>query len=368
MNPFSKLRSLGHTRSQQLPSSSTPILFSGGKIVPNQIVNSAAVLSNSDLFAVINLLSSDIADSRFQVDEQYKELLNQPSDKISGYSFWQSVAAQLLIHGNAYVINDGPKLELAPTENVTVILTDYAKALEYNIRFDDERGNKAYTSDQIFHFRLFPMGEDYTNQYIGVSPLQSLFSEINIQNFSNKLTLSTLKNAINPGITLTVPEGILDAEAKEKIRKGFEEQNNGANAGRAIVLDQGLKLDTLSINSDVANFLKNFDFGKTQIAKAFGIPDSYLNGQGDQQSSLDMTRNLYANALQRYIKPIESELSLKLKKSVRMNYSSAIDASGAGLKDTLLKLATNKNSDIPASNVLKILAARGDIDIGREFN
>lgn len=363
-NPFAKFQRLNQTRSQQLPGDATPIMFSHGKIVPNKVVTAASVIGNSDLFAVINLLASDIADSEFKATVQYQNLLEKPNNKINAYSFWQSVAAQLLIHGNAYVINQGTELELAPTENVNVILTNKAEDLVYDIRFDDERGSLEFQSKDIFHFRLLPMGEDYTNQYIGISPLQSLFSEINIQDFSNRLTLSTLKNAISPSITLTVPQGILDKDAKENIRKGFEDQNSGPNAGRAVVLDQGLKLDTIQINSDVATFLKNFDFGKTQIAKAYGIPDSYLNGQGDQQSSLDMTKNLYANALQRYIKPIESELTAKLNSPVKMDFSDAIDANNSTLRDTLVKLATSKNSSMDAQNVLNILSEKGALNIG----
>ena len=54
------------------------------------------------------------------------------------------------------------------------------------------------------------------------------------------------------------------------------------------------------------------DWTKQQISKAFGVPDSYLNGQGDQQSSLQMTTQLYNSSIQRYKNPIIAELELKL--------------------------------------------------------
>lgn len=362
MNPFNALGKLNQTRSRVLPSTSSPVMISGGRIIANSTLGAATVLNNSDLFAVINLISSDVSGSLFTTKNQKNlTILNKPSKLINPFNFWQSVYAQMLIHGNAYVINWGHSLELAPSQNVTVVLDDNAAGLTYRIWFTDERPDQTFKSDKMFHFRLMPIGEDDNNQYIGVSPLRSLLNEINIQEFSNKLTLSTLKNAINPGITLTIPEGIVDRDAKNKIRTEFENQNSGENSGRAVVLDQGIELKTIQINSDVANFLKNFDFGKTQIAKAFGIPESYLNGQGDQQSSLEMSKSLYANSLQRYIKPVISELSAKLDDDIGMDIRDAVDATKEQFTNILIKLATNKGSDLSASTALDILEKNGVI-------
>lgn len=362
MNPFSQLGKLNQTRSRILPSTSSPVMMSGGRIIPNSTLGAATVLNNSDLFAVVNLITSDVSGSIFTTENGGElAMLNKPSKMINSFNFWQSVYAQLLIHGNAYVINLNNNLELVPSQNVTVILDDNAAGLTYKVWFTDERPDLEVNDSDMFHFRLMPIGEDDTNQYIGVSPLRSLLNEINIQEFSNKLTLSTLKNAINPGITLTIPEGVLDKDAKDNIRTEFESQNSGENNGRAIVLDQGIELKTIQINSDVANFLKNFDFGKTQIAKAFGIPESYLNGQGDQQSSLEMSKSLYANSLQRYIRPIESELTTKLKTTVKMDIRTAVDATSERYADMIVKLATTAGTDILPSQALRMLEEKGAI-------
>ena len=90
-------------------------------------------------------------------------------------------------------------------------------------------------------------------------------------------------------------------------------------------MDAGAKLETIDVTPNVAKLLDNATFAQTQIAKAFGIPDSYLNGQGDQQSSIEMIRSLYQNALTMYIRPIESELSFKLGSPVKLDVTSAID-------------------------------------------
>ncbi|WP_127849477.1 phage portal protein [Lacticaseibacillus hulanensis] len=340
INPFQKF----NTRSRVLPSGGEPFIISNGVITPNHMVDATFALRNSDVFAVVNLIASDVAGARRSIAQPFDQVVEQPNNLISGFNFWQSVVAQMLLAGNAYAIITARKqgvptrIELAAVSQVTVTLTDYAKDLTYDVNWTDERGIKRYKSKDVLHFRLLASGQD-DQQLIGISPLQSLNGPLNMQQFSNDLTLATLKHAINPSVTLTVPQGELDKDAKENIRTAFEEQTSGENAGRAIVLDQGLSMSTIQINSDVAKFLNTMDFGRTAIAEAFGVPDSYLNGQGDQQSSLNMVKSLYANALRRYVKPIESEVQAKFGVPFNIDESSSVDATNADFVEMVTKLA-----------------------------
>ncbi len=178
---------------------------------------------------------------------------------------------------------------------------------------------------------------------------------------TRELTLNSLKHALNPSVLLTAAEGALKPEEKEGIRKGWEDANEGSNAGRAIVLDQAVKLDTITINADVAKFLSTVDFGKTQIAKAFGVPDSYLNGAGDQQSSLDMTKSLYANTLRRYVRPIESEIENKFGTACNFDESAAVDADNSTLVSQISKLLAGTTPAITPEQAQAMLMKRGMI-------
>ncbi|WP_461241097.1 phage portal protein [Paucilactobacillus sp. N302-9] len=363
VNPFAKFQ----TRQRALPSSSvSSFVIQDGKIIPNKLVNVERALHNSDIFSVVNRIASDVSACEFKVQAPFDEPLNNPNNKISSFNFWQSVIVQMLMTGNAYVPitrKNGliSQFELVTPANVTVTLSDYSKDIQYSVQYDDERGQIDYKSADMLHFRLLTVG-DQNNQYIGMSPLESLINDIDIQEQSKRLTLATLKNAINPNYILTVPEGILDNESKDNIRKSFEEQNTGSNSGRAVVLDQGLTMSTVAINSDVAKFLNNYNFSQTQIAKAFGIPDSYLNGDGDEQSSLDQIRAFYANGLQQYIKPVESELTMKLGVKVNLDEMSAIDVDNQQLIDNLAKLATGSTPILSPEMALDILNRKGVFD------
>lgn len=360
INPFGKLTQ----RSQTLPSSnSMPLFFGNGKLLANNFTDSDVALKNSDIWSVVFRIATDVSVCDFKGPEPQIDLLNNPNNLMNSFSFWQSVVTELALEGNSYVTIERnqtlpTRLELIPSSSVTLTLQDYSKDIVYSVDYQDERGTKDFKSADMLHFKLMAHGSNGT-QYIGTSPLESLAEDLGIQNYSKKLTLGTLKNAINPSTVLTVPEGILDKSAKEKVRDAFEDMSSGDNAGRAVVLDQGLTMSTIQINSDVANFLNNSDFSTTQISKAFLIPDSYLNGQGDNQSSVEMMEGLYANSLQAYIKPLESELSMKLEAKITLDESSAIDTNNQTLIDNLTKLATGTSPILTAEQAQAILNQKG---------
>lgn len=324
-NPFKSI-----LRSRTLANGTGPLMvFSGGKIQTQSSIDVNQAFKNSDVFTVVERISSDIAACRFN-GQQYQALLDNPFHLMNPYAGWQEVLIQLLLNGNSYVVIHRDKqkkaswLEPVPSDDVTLTLQDNATDIIYHVHYTDERADKDYLSTDVLHFKLVTPGMD-VNQYTGVSPLMALVPELGIQDNSKKLTLTSLIHALAPTNIYTTPNAITEPGAKDKIREAFEKANTGDNAGRVMIMDAGAKLETIDVTPNVAKLLDNATFSQTQIAKAFGIPDSYLNGQGDQQSSIEMIRSLYQNALTMYIRPIESELSYKLGAPVKLDVTSAID-------------------------------------------
>lgn len=348
IDPFAKFKQ-GNTRSTSLPTDITPfVMHNGVNIVPNELVDVESALSNSDIYSTVDRISTDVASAEVQIREPFYTLLNEhPNHLMSPFTLWTSVVASLCLSGNAFVTitrdNSGlpVELELIPSADVEMTLEDSAKDLTYHIHYYDERKDKDLKSADMLHFKMLTAG-DAQNLYTGRSPLDALAAEIGIQNYSNKLTLATLKHAINPSYLLKIPQGKVDAEGKEQIRKSWEEQTTGNNLGRAVVLDQGLDLQTVSINADVGKFLSNVNVSRTDIAKAFGIPASVLNGTSDQQSSIMMERSVYASSLNKFVKPIESELKFKLGVDAKLDINNALDVDNQSLVTNLTKLTGNQ--------------------------
>lgn len=339
-----------------------------GKLITSNYVNASEALKNSDIFAVIYKIASSIAAVDFNAPIPYDKMINHPSNLISKFSYWQAVVSQLLLAGNAYVViterddhNIPIKLEYASPSQTSIILSDDSQNLTYQITWNDDRGQRNYAASDVLHFRLMsPYGQSEGNYLIGMSPLYSLQKDVAMQEQSKHLALNTLVNAINPSFTITLPNVQVSKEDKDKVRDSFQEANSGENAGKTIVLDQSAELKVLSVDSDVANFLNNYDFSQSQIAKAFLIPNSVLDDKkGDQQSNIADIGDFYVNSLSPYINAMKSEFELKLGIDIKVDITSATDLTNNKFISQLATFATGRTPAIPAELAQKILASKG---------
>lgn len=329
--PFNFLKGL-EKRDMTL-SNVVPFIPTKSQTFPTELINQDLALQNSDVYAVVNRIASDIAASDFDCPEPQSKAINKPNPIQNKFGFFQTVLVSMLLTGNAYctIHRDGNSvpdcLELVPAENVKLTLITNDTELDdikYTFNYNDGRPPITLGSADVLHFKCMSGGYE-GHMYTGRSPLMSLADELELQKQSHQLALSTIANGIYPQDLLKIPEGKLNAKTKEKIRNDFVKQNGGAKRGMPIVLDQSADYQQVSINGDVAKFLNNYSFSQEQIAKAFGIPDNYLNGQGDQQSSSDMLQEQYIACLNTYIAPVEHELSKKFKATVKINVSTVFD-------------------------------------------
>jgi len=360
-NPSGEVRA-----SQNVSGGVAPFIIKGNSMQPDSLVNADAALQNSDLFAVTSLISSDIAGAKFQGNSAFISLLNSPSKTVSSYNHWQTYLLNVLLNGNGIMVIkrgvDNIPIELVnvPTKSVTINLDEVTGEITYIINQASGLVNGTYKDSDIIHTRIMAYGSGQLDNLLGHSPLESLNTELQQQSVGNKLSLATLKNAINPATVLKLPEaGLMTDETKEQVRESFEAANSGENSGRTIILDETASLSSISINSDVAKFLTQLDWGRTQIAKAFGIPDSYLNGSGDQQSSLNMITALYVNGLNKYIEPMLSEINMKLDGGIHLDMQSITDYGSQQLTNNLINLVDK--GIVGPEEAHKILSEKGVI-------
>lgn len=308
-------------------------------------------LQNSDIYAIIFLLSQDLANCKFTADKTRAQgIINNPTDTANAHGFWESMFAQLLLDGNAYAYRwrnkngvDDHWEYLRPSQ-VQVMLLEDGSSLVYNVDFDEPGVGYQQNIPQqdMIHFRLLSRNGGKT----GISPLSALLNEAEIQNQSNNLTLSALKRAIlSPGVLSIQHGGLLSGKEKASRSRSFMKQINASDGG-PIVLDDLESYTPLELQADVAKLLSQVDWTTTQIAKVYGVPDSYLNGQGDQQSSLTMIQGFYSNALNRYAQAIVSELNTKLTANIQVNIRPAVDPNG----DTFATILSGMDKDGILSN------------------
>ena len=294
-------------------------------------VSAETALKNSDLFSIISQLSNDLATAKLTTSrKQMQGIVDNPSNNANRFNFYQSIFAQMLLGGEAFAYrwrNDNGrdmKWEYLRPSQVSFNRLDNQNGLYYNITFDDPRipPKQHVPQSDILHFRLLSVDGGLTS----VSPLMALGRELDIQKASDKLTLSSLKNALNAnGILKIKGGGLLDFKTKvSRSRQAMKQMQGGP-----LVLDDLEDFTPLEIKSNVDQLLKQADWTTGQFAKVYGIPENVVGGQGDQQSSLEMSSNVYSKAVARYLRPFLSELSQKLSCDVDADIFPAVDPTGA---------------------------------------
>lgn len=318
----------------------------------NDYVSADIALRNSDIYSTVFQLSADLASSKLITSNSRNQgMLNNPTSWSNSYSFWQAVYAQLLLGGEAFVYRwrnqNGIDVRweyLRPSQVSVFPLVDYS-GLYYNVTFDSPLvGVKLnIPSGDMIHFRLLSQNGGAT----GISPLRSLASELEIKDSSNKLTINALaKSVLTPGILKINGGGALNAKLKTGRSREFMNQVNKSNGG-PVVVDSLEDYTPLEIKGDVSKLLAQTDWTSKQIAKAYGVPDSILNGKGDQQSSIAMMSGEYAKALMRFGRSITSELTTKQSSDVTIDIKTAIDPVN---DDYTTNINDFKKSGILASN------------------
>lgn len=328
----------------------------------SKYVDARTALENSDIYSLIYQLSADLADAKLiSQSTRTQGILDKPTLTSNVHAFWQSMYAQLLLGGESFAYRwrnkngTDTQWEYLRPSQVTPFLLEDGSGLVYNVTFDEpEVGYKqAIPQGDMIHFRLLSKNGGKT----GISPLMSLANELAIRDSSNKLTLAALKRSIMaPGVLSITKGGLLNGKEKSQRSKQFMKQMNNSDNG-PIVLDDLESYEPLEIQGNVAQLLNQTNWTGAQIAKVYGVSDSVINGQGDQQSSIDMMNSNYLQSLSRFAKSITGELNDKLIGNIKMDLRPVTDPTGDGYVTNISNL--QKNGTLGANQATWLLQQAG---------
>lgn len=324
----------------------------------DKYVDARTALKNSDIYSIVFQLSADLANGKLKADAPRAQgILNNPTQTSNAHAFWQSMFAQLLLGGECFAYRwrnqNGTDMtwEYLRPSQVTPFLLEDGSGLIYNINFDEPEVGvmEAVPQSDLIHIRLLSQNGGKT----GISPLSALANELQIKDKSNKLTLSALgRSIVAPGILSIKHGGLLSDEEKASRSRKFMKQTSKSENG-PIVIDDLEEYTPLEVKSNVAQLLNQVNWTGAQIAKVYGVSDSIINGQGDQQSSIQMMGNAYVKSLARYAKAVTGELNNKLNANINLDLRSAIDPLGDSYATTISNL--RKNGAIAANQAVWLL-------------
>lgn len=209
----------------------------------------------------------------------------------AGQSLLETLASHLLLHGNGYVqlIKDarGRPVELFALrpERVTAIVgaNGWPEAFAYRV------GERTVTipvldedaSPNIIHIKGFHPADDH----YGAGCLSAADQAVALHNAASNWNRSLLENAARPSGALVYDagdHGELTPDQFDRLKAELAQAFSGdGNAGRPMVLEGGLKWQSLSMTPADMDFAALKAAAARDIALAFGVPPMLLGLPGD---------------------------------------------------------------------------------------
>ena len=271
------------------PWQSTILSEGGGSPLP--FVSASNALRYSAVYRAVSLIANDVARIPVTVSASGADsLLRSPSPYMSAFEFRRAMTMQVLLWGNAFAaINrsrGGELLELILLEPDSVSLDTQGTPFYRTRLYGD------LPLDQVFHLKA-----PNTNGLWGDSPINLCRVSLQLMAAQEDFALKAYSNAGNPKIALVHP-GPLSIEARQRIAADYEAKHSGtANAGRPVVLAEGMRVERISSTLDDAGLQQARQYSVNDVSRIYGVPVSYLSESGGPSyGTLEWLSRMYVDA------------------------------------------------------------------------
>jgi HK97 family phage portal protein len=289
----------------------------------------AGVLGLAAAWACINLLAGTIAslplmvyrtakDGRRTVAYDhplYRVLHDSPNADQTSLDFWEFICACLEMHGNAYSEiargSDGRVIALSPP--IIPEIMSVRRIGNGDLQYEWSDGNRRRTETQatVLHIRGFggsPLG--------GLSTLTFGRKAFGLAQAINSAASATFRNGVRASGIMSSDKAFT-VEQRKTAEDLLQEKFAGAmNVGRPMLLDNGLKWESISINPEDAQMLESRAFSVEEICRFFGVPP-HMVGHTEKVTSwgtglAEQVLGFQKFTLRRRLKRIEQALEKQL--------------------------------------------------------
>ncbi|MFL6742463.1 MAG: phage portal protein [Sphingomicrobium sp.] len=203
----------------------------------------------------------------------------------------ESIAANLLLHGNAYVQmivddRDAPReLCLLRPERVSVVCDESGWPVAYLYRAGGQvrrfQGVDPLERQQVAHIKaLHPRDDHY-----GMGCVEAAIAAASVHNRASRWNKALLDNAARPSGALSYEPAdgsVLSADQFKRLKEELGQEFSGsANAGRPLLLEGGLRWQALSLTPADMDFVALKEGAARDIALPFGVPPVLVGLPGD---------------------------------------------------------------------------------------
>jgi len=199
-----------------------------------------------------------------------------PNDETSRFNFQECMMYQINLGGNfvAERLMNGRKIAgfaQIPWENYDIIRDPQDRKLKYRIRGATNSAVEATKQVVLNRDQVLHIPGPSTNGFVGMSLLTYAAAVIRLGSTYNRFNQKFYDNGATP-TGMFQSEGVLKDEAYNRLKKDLKEKYTGLmNAGRPMLLEDGLKYETLTIAPIDAELLSSRKFQVEDICRFFRV-------------------------------------------------------------------------------------------------
>lgn len=290
-------------------------------------VNAKSALGVSCVWRAINIIANKVGALPLDIYRKGEDLGNdrrkddrhpafylmrqQPNSAMTAMIFRQVMQSHALLYGNGYAFIDrdgnATPIGLVPIHPRNVCPRVKGNVLAYEVTVDGL--TFVWPQDSILHIR--GLGECGISGY-GVLGLaaKSLGRAIAVQEYAGGF----FERGASPAAVLTHP-GRLSEMAKKGIKDGMRQEWEGLQrAHRTVLLEEGMKLEKLSLSPEESQMLEAAKFTPNDVSNWWGIPPHLLGSEGGRSyASIEQeNKSLLDNTLDPWLITWEQECDRKL--------------------------------------------------------
>lgn len=261
----------------------------------------------------------------------YALLREQPNAMQAPSVFKEQVSSHAIMWGNgrAAIIRDktGTPIELIP------MMPDRTVTFIYEgVKYHATKPNKDEDTDMTLGFRtdkrgwvimedadvLHILGFAY-NGIVGEGVMQMCNKALQIPYQAQNYEVNQLGKGFRGKLALETPPGMFRTEEEaKKFIDGFNKQEAGSdNAGKAALLREGIKLNSVNVTNNEAQFAQLKQFSRQDVGLMFGLESMPGDGDSVSYNSLEQKNQAYLVALDRWLIKWEEQCDMKLLSDVQ---------------------------------------------------
>ena len=246
-------------------------------------------------------------------DHPMAKLLASPNPGLSGFALWVWTSSTYDIYGEAFW------LKRRTNGTVTQLYPLHPQNMTHDADSDTWAFNNGTSTlehidnNDLVHFRSF----NPDSQIRGMSPLEPLRSTLENEWAARTATSSFWRKGARPGFVLEHPGQISEA-AQARLKAQFDDEHAGAtNAGRTLVLEEGMKPQPLSLSATEAQYIDTRKLNREEVCGAYDIPPPVVHilDHATFSNITEQMRSMYRDTMAPHLKGFEAALEVDLRQA-----------------------------------------------------